>query len=360
MKTKVEVISKKEVSTMIRKCLAITLVVLIGTFNVVPAHAYTSLSTPVAVTASGTLSGTITNLSVSVVTQGTGATAPKVDFGTTSAGVQNSGEALKISGGAGQVDSRIIVYTDNASYYTTGNDPAIDATTGKPTGIDGAGMPGALSAPQVVPLIWGLTSNVDFAPNSNPAYTFTGSLQAGTANSVYVTDLRHTYDFVTQDLVDKINARLGTTYTIAQIDTMTLYKTDGTAVANTASEGVGDVPQLVPTFFGAVGADGNLWDSATPATRKLIREGLYKNIATIAYGIRTPDPSKSDETGYFMCQCPNLSTPANSSDNVRARLAKYGTGTTDAYLYVPVGGDFTGKPWQDYQTTKLTVGMVSN
>lgn len=343
---------KKEVSTM--KTLKLMMVVNIifmltvgfGMIDAQAAQQYTPIGTPVAVTASGTLSGSIVSLSMSVVTQGTGASVSAVSF-SSPAGLTNSTSALKITGGTNDVDARLIVYTDNTSYFSTGNDPAIDNVTGKPTGIDGAGMPGQTNVINVTPLLWGVTSNADFSPNTNPVYSFASDL----SNAVYVTDLRHTYDFVTQKIVDAINTKLVTTYTIDQIDTITLYRTDGTAgPANTASEGVGDVPKLVPTLF-----KESLWDSANTSSRRLIREALYRNIATIAYNIRTPDSKKTDETGSYICNVPNLLTAGTS---VRAKLAKYGTGTTDNYLYIPIAGDFSGQPAQIYSTAKLTVAMV--
>lgn len=319
------------------------------------AQQYTVIGSPVAVTATGTLSGSVISMTAVVVTQGTGAGATRVEFVSPAATVVNSGEALKITGGTADVDARIIIYTDNATYFTTGHDPAVEASTGRPTGIDGAGMPGASDAGFVAALIFGITSAADFDPNTNPNYTgfSQANLDAG-INCTYITDLRHAYDFVTQALVDGINARLPvTTYTKDQIDNLTLYRTDGTAgPANANDEGTVTFPELAPTLFGE-----SLWSTASPSTRKLIREGLYRNIATVAYSIREPDPNITAEVGNYICQTAKMTT-ADPTDNVKARLARHGGGATDQYLYVPIGGVFTGKPWQAYTTTKLTVAMV--
>lgn len=352
---------EKEVRKMTKKIVILSLMAMLtiglslGDANA--ATQYTPIGTPVAVTATGTLTGSVTNMAMSIVSQSTGTPASNVSFATiNSTDLTNSGEALAITGGTTDVDARIIVYTDNASYFSApNNDPAIESGTGRPTGVDGAGMPGAMTPGYVAPLIWGLTSNADWAPNTNPTYgAFSiANLNAG-IGCTYTTDLRHAYDFVTASLVAGINATLPvTTYTIDQIDTMTLYKTDTTAgPTNGASEGSIGFPKLVPTLFGE-----SLWSTSNVSTRKLIREALYRNIATIAYGIRSPNPSDSAETGYYICQTPNLST-ASGADNVRAKLAKYGAGATDAYLYVPIGADFTTKPAQEYTTAKLTVAMV--
>ena len=350
--------TEKEVKKMKKILIVTTLVLFTVVFGLVPANAapatYTVIGSTVSVTATGSLTGTVTNMSLGLIVQN-GTTVPtKIDFGTATAGVVNSGSALQVTGGTADVDSRIIIYTDNDSLFSTGHNPSVESGTGKPTGLDGAGMPGTSEAAYVVPLLWGLTSGSDFDPNTNPAYTgFTASDLSGGTNCVYVTDLRHNYDFVTSQLVADINARLGTTYTADEIDALALYYSDGSSgPTNTATEGAAGFPKLVPTLF-----KYSLYDSANTATHKVIREALYRNIATIAYSIRMPDPSKSDETGYYICNTAKLTT-SSGSDNVRAKLAKQGTGTTDAYLYVPIGANFTGFPWQTYTTTKLTVAMV--
>ncbi len=356
----IETQMKKEAIKMVKKCLAITLAALIVIFNVLPAQAYTEIGTPVYVTAMGTLSGSIVSMTAVVVAQATGTSLTQVDF-TSPSGVSDSADAIKISGGTNDLDARIIVYTDNQATYWPNratvktNDPYWGAD-GKRTGMDGSGMPGATSAGYVAALFWGMNSNADFAPQTNTDYLFDGNMNDG-IGEVYMVDKGHTHSIITQATVDSVNARLGTSYTIATLDALPLYDGIGASVANTANEG--SVNTTFPSGTPLIPQQWNqdLYNSATVRNATtLVSEALYKNIATMAYSIRTPDPTKSDETGYYICNTPNLTT-ASGSDSVRARLAKT-SAASDQYLYVYIGGNFSSLPAQTYTTTKLYVAMI--
>jgi len=356
----IETQTKKEAIKMIKKCLAVTLAALIVIFNVLPAQAYTEISTPVYITATGTLSGSLVSMTAVVVAQATGGSLAQVDFISPS-GVSDSADAIKISGGTNDLDARIIVYTDNQATYWPSratvktNDPYWGAD-GKRTGMDGAGMPGATSAGYVAALFWGMNSGADFAPQTNTDYVFDGNLNDG-IGEVYMVDKGHTHSIITQATVDAVNARLGTSYTIATLDALPLYDGIGASVANTANEG--SVNTTYPSGTPLIPQQWNqdLYNSATVRNATtLVSEALYKNIATVAYSIRTPDPLLSDETGYYICNTPKLTT-ALGSDSVRARLAKT-SAASDQYLYVYIGGNFSGLPAQAYTTTKLYVAMI--
>lgn len=338
---------KREVIKMIRKYLIVAITLVSFLANVVPpAHAYTQLQTPVSVTATGTLTGTTIAFAANVVVQATGTTAGQIDF-TSPSGVANSGECLKIRGGTNVIGGRVIVYTDNASYFTSqDHDPRVKKVGAvyKPTGLDGAGLVGQAETAYVAPLIWGITTT----PNVNSAYTFDGNLTDG-IGEVYVIDRGHQWSFVPT----------GT----PGLDTQAMYRKDGTAVTNAALEGVdasGSPIALYPQFFGAVGTgDANNWDLydkiVSDTSRVVISEQLTKNIATIAYSISI---GVDADAGYYICQVPNLTTAA-SSDSVKARLGKT-DGTAGTEIYVPVGAVFTGLPAQAYTTTKLYVAIVQD
>ena len=320
-------VTLKEAIRMIKKCLCIALTVLTVTLNVVPAQAYTNLQTPVAISATGTLVGTTIAFSATLVAQGTGTVAATVDFISPS-GISDSGEAIKIKGGTNQVNSRVIVYTENDLNTVLPNKAA---TVNPATGVDGAGLVGQTDPVFSVPLFWGTTTGVNNDPNTNPDYVFDGNLNDG-IGEVYIVDKRHTASFTTVG---------------SAVDNATLYRFDGTAYtpANTLNDGL--YPQLW---------DIDLYNSSTvhtDATR--VSPSLYSSIATVMYSIRTG--SGTDAT-YYIGDVPKIST-LSFADSITARLSKTDS-SAGGEMYIAIGGDFTGKPAQVYSTAKLTVAIVQN
>jgi len=337
--------TKKEAIKMIKKCLAVTLAALIVTFNVLPAQAYTQLQTPVAVTATGTITGSTVAFAANVVTQGAGAPKTEIDF-TNPSGVANSGDALKLRGGTNEVGGRVIIYTDNASLFTSqDHDPRVKKVGAvyKPTGLDGAGLIGQTEAGYVAALIWGVSTT----PNVNAAYTFDGDLN-DRIGEVYIVDKGHTFSFIGTD---------------TPTDTQALYRKDGTVVTNATLEGVDanlNPIALYPQYFGTLGiGDANNWDLydkiATDTSRAVVSQQLSKNIATIAFNIA---PGTGTDAGFYVCNVPNLTT-APGNDSVIAKLGK-SDGTAGTELYVNIGSVFTGLPAQAYSTTKLYVAIVQD
>lgn len=318
-------LTKKEAIKMIKKCLCMALTVLTVTLNVVPAQAYTNLQTPVTVSATGTLVGTTIAFSATLVAQGTGTAATTVDF-TTPSGISDSGEAIKIKGGTNQVNSRVIVYTENNLNTVLPNKaPTIDPATG----IDGSGLVGQTDPVFSVPLFWGTTTGVNNDPNINPDYVFDGNLNDG-IGEVYMVDRRHTASFTT----------VGST-----LDNASLWTFAGVPVPNTLNDGL--YPQLW---------DLDIYNSPTvhtDATR--VSPSLYSTIATVMFGIAT---GAGTDAGYYIGNVPKIST-VSTSDSITARLSKT-DGSAGGEMYIAIGGDFSGKPAQVYSTAKLTVAIVQN
>lgn len=320
-------LTKKEAIKMIKKCLCIALTVLTVTLNVVPAQAYTSLQTPVAISATGTLVGTTIAFSATVVAQGTGTPGSAIDF-TSPSGVTDSAEAIKVKGGTNQVNSRVIIYTENDLNTVLPNKAA---TVNPATGVDGAGLVGQTDPAFSVPLFWGTTTGVNNDPNTNSNYVFDGNLNDG-IGEVYIVDKRHTASFTTVG---------------SAVDNATLYRFDGTAYtpANVLNDGL--YPQLWEI---------DLYDSAsvhTDTTR--VSPSLYSTIATVMFGIIVG--SGVDAT-YYIGNVPKIST-VSTSDSITARLSKTDN-SAGGEMYIAIGGDFTGKPAQVYSTAKLTVAIVQN
>ena len=288
-------------------------------FNAVPAEAYTVLDTLVSVSATGTLTGDTETFTVSVVAQGTG-TAATLEFDSTSGATADSGKALKIAGGTNEIDSRIIIYTDN---NFNANVPDIDPATG----IDGSGLVGETNPGYTVALLWGVNSAADYDPNSNVNYLFDGDTNDG-VGEVYIVDTRHTHSFTTLS---------GTQ------DNAPMYTFTGTTNLNDPDDG------LYPQRW-----DEDLYDAASGAGN-VISDALYKTIATVAFGLGAGDDV---DTNNYNCRVPNLSTAA-PDDNVKGLLNLL-NGTPDKSLYVYIAGNFVGKPAQVYSTTKLNVAMVQD
>jgi len=348
MKIKNDVLStkvqkKKEASKMMKKCLAVTLAALIVIFNVLPAQAYTVIGgTGVTITASGTIAGNTVAFSA-VVTDTAGAgSGSSITFASPS-GKANSGRLLKITGGTNLVGARMIIFTDNNALFTDKtNDPratwnAAGDTITAYSGNDGSGMVGQTVGGYIAAFYWGASDT----PNTPAAYTFTYDANGGLTNANWVVDKWHKRTYV------PVGDATG-------LDTMALYN-GNVQESNPALEGSGTYKALYPQYW-----DVDLYDKpATDSTRKVVpaAQALYKNIATFAYNIQT---GTGADSAYYVCQMPKLSTPA-TNDFVTARLAQIDrTAPTDAYIYLAIGGDFTGLPAQTYSTANLSVAMVQD
>lgn len=302
--------------------------------SAMPAFAYTTLSTAVTITASGTLAGDTKTFAAQVVGQGTeGTPGTSISF-TSPNGLTDSGKALKITGGTNEVNARIIIYTDNNSQFSL--PPEINPATG----ADGGGLVGQTNKGYAVAMFWGMKSGADYEPNANSDYVFgdpAAPVNGSTGNCNYIVDKRHTATYCTKN---------GT------LDNQAMYPASGpetTVNKNTANDGV--YPQLWDIDMRTAASGGG---SLIPEA-----EALYKNIATVAFNVGT---GGTDDPNNYICTAPKLTTagPGLSGDNVKAKLLKL-TGApsgSDAYLYLPIGADFRGVPAQVYSTSALIVEMV--
>jgi len=333
---------EKEVNKMKTKIIALAVTVAVTLlYTVTPAMAYTLIGTnAVSVSASGVLQGSTITFSGSVVDQSSGSNpSSSISFGTITTiptDLTNSGRAIKVTGGTNEAGARIIILTDNANNTASPNKAP---TVNPDSGVDGAGLVGQSDPGYTVPLMWGMKSAADNDPNSNIDYTsyFTKSNLNSGLHCVYIVDKRHTKSFCQNQTTDPL-------------DTALMYRSDGSPVSNPAKEG-SKQELMYPQFFGNDGTtDYDLYDSAT-APKTVISQSLYKNIATLAFGI---GPGGS---GNYVCSVPKLSTSAYD-DNVQASLGKIGTTGTDQYLYIYIAADFTTVPAQTYSTAKLIVEMV--
>lgn len=289
----------------------------------VQAYAYTELKTPVTLTSSGTLGGVTEDFAAVAVDQATGA-APgsTVNFASPSTtGMSDSGRAVKIQGGTNVVDSRIIIYTENNLNSAPDRTPTVLPSTG----LDGAGLVGRTNAGYAVPLVWGVKSAANGEPNTNENYVFDNNPTDG-IGEVYVVDRRHTHSFT------GLAAGAG-------LDNVAMFNLAGAAVTNTAND------TLYPQAWNA-----DYYDKInTDPSRVVISQALFKNIATIAYGIATSGAA-------YTCNVPNLTT-ASGADNVTAAL---GAPTTGAAIYVYIAADFRGVPAQTYGTGNLKLAIVQD
>ena len=354
--------TKKEAITMIKKCLVVTLAALIVIFNVLPAQAYTVMppgDLGVTITATGTITGNVVNMTGAVVDAGTADLNPSatITFAAPSAtGLTGSSRAIKLTAGTNKVGARIIIYTDNASYFSTkkqGVDPRYvysltDASvvTGA-SGIDGAGMVGQTVSGYVGGLVFGIADN----PGSNAA-AYTAWAYGGTpvalTKATYLVDKGHFASLVS-GLTDSTKK---TTY-----DALPMYKPNSAVNENAAL-----VPTGSPTEWTTDGVYPQLWDvdlynlpnvnPAAPGAAVVLSEALYKNIATIAYSF---GPGDTANPNNYVC---SLKTSAGAS--VTVPLAKLTPTGTDKYLYVNIGGIFAGSPAQTYTTAKLMVMFVQD
>lgn len=345
----------KEVSKMTKKIIAIAVVMAVTlAYTVAPAMAYTVLGGgAVSITATGTIAGNTVAFST-VVTDTAGVGSGTTITFTSPNGRTNSGRLLKVTGGTNLVGARIIIYTDNDTLFTNKSDDprgtwnvggtAITAFSGH----DGSGMVGGTVKGYVAALYWGASDT----PNTPAAYTF------GATNWSYVVDKWHNHTYV-PTLADGVTVDPN----YASLDTANFYKVaSAVAETNAANEGTGVYKKLYPQYW-----DQDLYDKAVgDPTRKIftltvgtvdqvVGQALYKNIGTVAYNIQT---GSGTDAGYFVCSMPRLST-TDPTDSVSARLAKT-DGTAGGYIYLAVGGDFTGLPAQTYSTPNLCVAMVQD
>jgi hypothetical protein len=353
----IKIQTKKEAIKMKKKFMACLVILLMIGMNVLPAFAYTELIAPGSqISASGVIDPIAASFSVSVVTEA-GATSDLTFLNTTNAA--NSGKLLKITAATNVVNNRIIIYTDNDSYFTNkSKDPRAYWNTGGTailgySGADGGGLVGVTDKGYIASMFWGASDT----PNVCAAYTFTAT------NRSYIVDKWHKMSYAPLEVVGGVD-----TY---PLDTAPMYPAgSGTAVTNGAAEGVNskgeatNYPWLYPQSFGdvavlpAIAADRDLY-SGPNSTGRVISEALYKNIATVAYSISAGGVIGSvDYTGWYVCSMPKFSTP-DATDNIVAKLKKIGAGT-DEYIYLPIGADFTGLPAQTYSTANLYVALVQN
>ena len=373
---------EKEVRKMTKKILAIAVVMAVAlAYTVAPAMAYTVIGGgAVSITASGAITGNTVTFAASVVDAKTGTT--DTDYGSTltfpsnPAGKTNSGKALKITGGSNVAGTRIIIGTDNNALFTDSTqDPRQKPDPANPgkylySGSDGSGMIGIgdstatppISANQgyVVSLYWGVSTT---DPNTNAPYTF------GTSNWSWIVDKWHNHTYV-PTLSDGITVDPN----FSALDTASFYKVASTtAETNALNEGTGTYKKLYPSYW-----DQDLYDAAFGVTGRkvytvtvvvsgvstdyVVGQALYKNIATIAYGIQAGSDSilvgGASSAGYFVCQVNKFG--GTVPNNFTWAKLKKTDGTAGSFIYVPIGGDFTGIPAQKYSTSALFVAMVQD
>lgn len=342
--------SKKEVSKMktLKKTLIVGITLLSFLANVVPvAHAYTPLKTPVTISASGTLGGVTIAFSADEVAQGTGTALSAIAF-TSPAGIADSGAAIKIKGGTNEVNSRVIIYTEN-NLNTAAPEKA--PTVDPATGIDGGGMVGRTEPGYCVSLFWGADTTANNSPNTNVDYVFGNPqtpVEGGSGNCTFIVDKRHTHSFTGTS-----NAPYASNpapfNTAVGMDSNAMYTLAGAVVANPAS--AAGKPGLYPQAW-----DQDYYDKInTDPSRKVVSPALYKTIATVMFGIST---GADTDAGYYIGNMGQLRTLA-TDDSITARLSKT-DGTVGGELYIAIGGDFNGKPAQTYSTAKLNVAIVQD
>lgn len=335
---------EKEVRKMMKKIIAVAVVMAVTlAYTVAPAMAYTVIPTTSVqvITATGTIAGNTVAFSA-VVTDTAGVGSGSTITFTSPSGKTNSNKLLKITGGTNLVGARVIVYTDNDSQFTDkANDPRATWNAGGTaitaySGSDGSGMVGQTVKGYIASLYWGASDT----PNTPAAYTFTYDGTTGNLiNSSWIVDKWHKRTYA--PIPDSTG-----------LDTMIMYPlASSTAETNPANEGTGTYKKLYPQYW-----DADLYDKIPADTsRVVVSQALYKNIATIAYNIQT---GTGADAAYYVCQMPKFST-TDPSDFVTARLGKI-TGANDAFVYLAVGGEFTGLPAQVYNTSSLSIAMVQD
>ncbi len=215
-------------------------------------------------------------------------------------------------------------------------------------------MVGATVTGYIASLHWGCSDT----PNVPAAYTFTYDARGNPTNGSYIIDKWHKRTYV-PTLADGVTIDPN----FAALDTANFYLLNSTtAESNHATEGTGTYRSLYPQYW-----DVDLYDKpSTDSTRKVfsivvngvpqtVGQALYKNIATVAYNIQT---GTGTDAGYFVCQMPKFSAH-DPLQYVTARLAKT-DGTAGGYIYLAVGGNFSGLPAQAYSTANLFLAMVQD
>ena len=343
---------------MIRKYLIVGVTLLTFLCSVLPAQAYTVLptgSTGVTITATGTIGGNVVAMTGTVVDQGTADLNPTtaITFPTPNATLTSSNRAIKLTAGTNQVGARIIIYTDNASYFPRkeqGVDPRYlyDNSTTPPTvlaasGVDGSGLVGQTISGYVAGLVLGIAD----APGSNAAaYSAWGYAAGSLTKATWLVDKGHEASFTA----------IG-----SDIDKMAMYKPGSAVNENAALSRRSDADAwktdgLYPQLW-----DVDLWDkpnvdpASPPVDAKIVSQALYKNIATIAYSFG-PGYKIDDTTDYSNNYVCSVKTSAGA--DLVIPLSKLVPAGTDKYLYINIGGVFAGLPAQTYTTAKLQVMFV--
>ena len=357
---------EKEVSKM-KKIMIVGIVALLAIgINASTGYAYSHLGTGsfVTISASGTLAGTVASMDATAVDQGTADANPGLTSNFTSpssTGVANSNRAIRVSCGTNHVNSRIIIYTDNASYFPTkkqGVDPRFsysptDATvvTG-PSGVDGAGLVGQSVSGYVAAMVFGISDNPGSTATAYSAWGFDPTANPALTKATYLVDKSHFTSFTTQSSnttsMDSkpMYAPVGNSGGINPITFVSGVLSTSTNL-NTANDG------LYPQYW-----DFDMYDTpnvnpASPGTALVVSEALYKNIATVAFSF---GPGNSTYPNNYIC---TVSKSSGTQATIPMALLPSATGTVK-YLYIDMGALFYGLPAQTYATTKLNVDFVEN
>ena len=290
----------------------------------------------IAVTASGVAE--VATLGFSIVTQQTG-TPTALGFPGSGNDFRDSGAAIKIDVSTNVPGNRLIIYTANlgagatpaACFDTGNNDPNLG-----PVGNDGGGLVGIPTVgdpnfcKNTVPMLWGLgvtniqptadpkvftgdSTNVDYVFNQVPLPAL------GATNGVFMTDRAHVLSFTTKNsILDNQNL---------------VFCSDSSAIPDARSRADND--GLYPQFFGDDTKNSDLCDAADLVHP--VSQELSKNIAVVGFNFSGTKGS-----------VPRLDTVA-SDDIVQL----------SSPLYVPMGADFRVAPPGSYNTTTLTIELVT-
>ena len=371
--------TEKEVSKM-KKIMTVSIVALfVIALNASTGYAYSHLGTTTMVTisASGTLSGTVASIDGTVVDQGTADLNQALTANFTSpssTGVANSSRAVRMSCGTNQVNSRIIIYTDNASYFPTkkqGVDPRFsysptDATvvTGA-SGVDGGGLVGTSVSGYVAALVFGISDT----PGSNAtAYSAWGFDGTTLTKASYLVDKSHFVSFVSgrTDLTPTQRTALDTQAMYApagnsgglyptQVTTAPYTYASAAPIDPTKNLNITTADGLYPQYWDFDLYDTPSVDPANPGTAKVVSEALYKNIGTVAFSFGAGNATYTKN--YIATVTASSGTQATIP---LAVLPPPVSGGTVHYLYINMGGLFYGLPAQTYATGKLNVDFVTN
>jgi len=274
---------------------------------VAPAWATTSVIKRTITTGRGSVAS-VAALTTSLVAQGSGDTGTPAELvfeGTTNA-FRDSGEAIKVEFNTNLAGPRLLIYTNNLA--TTAN-PKAEVNTA--LGVDGGGLVGMSNKAQTVPMLW-------FSADTNVNHNFTPTTlpQIGASNGIFIVDTAHVATFTAKN---------------GPLDNLQMERCEnGVAVENTVNDG------LYPQFFGGGATREDLCRQDTGAEIPEAQE-LSKNIAVLAHSL-------NGSVGLS----PNVATPS-SEDTI----------TVNSPFFVALGADFRLAPAQDYQTSTLTVELVT-